>query len=70
VQTSNDLKVHLSRHSSKKDAERLADFHLLLWLAKSLHWQDSDLALVVDAVKHGLPLMEGYKMMIDSMAGL
>ena len=70
VQASNDLKEHLQRHSSKKYADRLADFHLLLWLAVSLHWQDSDLSLVVDAVKQGDPIMEGYTMMIDSMAGL
>ena len=70
MQASNDLNEHLSKHINKAYNERLADFHLLLWLASTLHWADTDVAVVVEAVNEGKPLLEGYKMMIDSMAGL
>jgi nuclear protein localization protein 4 homolog len=70
VQASDDLKEHLSKHSSKPYGSRLRDFHLLLWLAKTLHWSESDVQAVAASAGDDAPLMEGYKLMIDSMAGL
>lgn len=70
VQASNDLKAHMDKHRGKAYSERLADFHLLLWLSTHLHWQDEDIAQIVEAVKEKEPIMEGYTLMIDSMAGM
>ena len=70
MQASNDLKAHMDKHRSKPYHERLADFHLLLWLSTNLHWQDEDIAQVVEAVQQKEPVMEGYTIMIDSMAGM
>lgn len=70
MQASDDLKAHLSKHSSKPYEARLRDFHCLLWLAKQFHWSEADVAVVAASALGGQPLLEGYKMMIDSMAGL
>jgi hypothetical protein len=70
IQASNDLQAHLSKHRSEPFSAQLADFHLLLWLSMTLHWQDSDIAQIVEAVHEKKPIMEGHKMMIESLAGL
>ena len=70
MQASDDLKAHLSKHSSKPYEARLRDFHCLLWLAKQFHWSEADVAVVAASALGGQPLLEGYKMMIDSMAGM
>ncbi|GBF91193.1 hypothetical protein Rsub_04862 [Raphidocelis subcapitata] len=69
-QTKNDLRDHLRRAASKPYEARLADFHLLLWLARQPNMDPGDMLAVVDAVRSGQPLMEGYRVIIDSLAGL
>eukprot|EP00892_Ulva_mutabilis_P011724 jgi/Ulvmu1/8924/UM005_0015.1 len=70
-QTTTDLKQHLQKHSSITYSDRLADFHLLLWLAENSGLGvDTDIPLIVEAVHTKTPIMEGYKVMIDSVAGL
>lgn len=71
LQTTTDLREHLQQHSSKPYTERLADFHVLLWLSENSGLGvDSDIPLIVEAVHSKTPVMEGYKVMIDSVAGL
>ncbi len=50
--------------------ERLSDFHLLLWLSKQPNLDANDLTLLVDAVRTQSPVLEGYRVIIDSIAGL
>jgi len=67
--TAGDLKKALAGPASLSYQERMKDFHLLLWLAQQgILSVDSDLPLLVHAVRAGQPIMEGYKIMIDSLA--
>jgi nuclear protein localization family protein 4 len=50
--------------------ERLSDLHLLLWLSKQPNLDRHDLALLLDAVKKQSPVLEGYRVIIDSIAGM
>jgi len=68
LQTSNSLKELLKKHSGKPYSTRIADPHLLLWLAPNMG--QTDLLAVVEAVKNKSELMEGFKVIIDAMAGL
>lgn len=71
MQTNRDLKQHLQKLKSKPYVERLADFHLLLWLAENSGLgMTSDIPIIAEAVMHKSEVMEGYQMMIDSVAGL
>lgn len=71
LQTTTDLKQHLQKHSSKPYAARLADFHVLLWLAENSGLGiDTDIPIIVEAVHSKTSVMEGYQVMIDSVAGL
>jgi nuclear protein localization protein 4 homolog len=70
MQASDVLRAHLTKNANAPYAARLQDFHLLLWLARMLHWAEGDVAAVAAAARSGQPIMEGYKMMIDSLAGL
>eukprot|EP01025_Chloroclados_australasicus_P026017 TRINITY_DN2584_c0_g1_i1.p1 TRINITY_DN2584_c0_g1~~TRINITY_DN2584_c0_g1_i1.p1 ORF type:complete len:472 (+),score=26.47 TRINITY_DN2584_c0_g1_i1:172-1416(+) len=47
---------------------RLADFHLLLWLAKQRNLDLSDFASICDSVRNKQPVMEGYSVIIESLA--
>uniref|UniRef100_A0A7S0T130 MPN domain-containing protein n=1 Tax=Mantoniella antarctica TaxID=81844 RepID=A0A7S0T130_9CHLO len=67
VQTVEDLRDAL-RQSALPYAARLADFHLLLFL--SLHLDLSDMALIVAAVKERGVIADGYRLIIDSIAGV
>jgi nuclear protein localization family protein 4 len=49
---------------------RLADFHLLLWLAKQPNLDLTDLQVIIEAVKEQSPVPEGYTLIIDSLAEL
>lgn len=69
-QTKNDLRDHLRRQSSKPYEQRLSDMHLLLWLTKQPNMDPGDMLAVCEAVKAKQPLMEGYRVIIDSIAGL
>ena len=44
--------------------------HLLLWLTKQPNMDPADMLAVCEAVKEKRPLMEGYRVIIDSIAGL
>lgn len=50
--------------------ERISDFHLLLWLAKQPNLDANDMLLLCDVVRTQKPVLEGYRMLIDSIAGL
>jgi hypothetical protein len=49
---------------------RPQDGHLLLWLSKQQGLELSDVLAVVEAVKGAGGLSDGYKMIIDSIAGV
>ena len=68
VQTVEDLRDALKRQSALPYAARLADFHLLLFLSK--HLDHADMALIVAAVKERGNIADGYKLIIDSIAGI
>ncbi|KAK9826206.1 hypothetical protein WJX81_008221 [Elliptochloris bilobata] len=66
-----ELRQHLQRAAGKPYAARLADFHLLLYLAQQPGLEAaSDLAVLVDAVHAGAAVPEGYQLIIDSLAEL
>lgn len=48
--------------------ERLSDFHLLLWLSKQPNLDQSDMSLLVDCVSTQSPVLEGYRLIVDSIA--
>eukprot|EP00967_Tisochrysis_lutea_P088961 scaffold126495_cov14-Tisochrysis_lutea.AAC.1 len=51
-------------------SERLSDFHLLLWLSKQPNLDSNDMTLLCDAIRNRAPVLEGYRVIIDSIAGL
>ena len=65
-----ELKGLLQKYSARPFTERIADFHLLLWLARQPNFEAPDMAVIVDAVKARAPLGEGYRLIIESLAGL
>jgi nuclear protein localization family protein 4 len=66
IQTVDDLKDALCK--DKPYEERLRDFHLLLFLAK--HLDINDLVTIASAVHNGEEVPEGYRLIIDCLAGL
>jgi len=70
-QTVDDLRAQLRRLSGLPYEKRLADAHLLLWLASHPHLDAADAAAVcASAAGKTGPLMEGYRVIIDSIAGV
>lgn len=69
-QGTSELKAHLQRYSGKAYSERLGDFHLLLYLAKQPGFEEADVKALAGAVARKEPVAEGYKIIIDSLAGL
>ncbi|GLC39288.1 hypothetical protein PLESTB_001573700 [Pleodorina starrii] len=65
-----ELREHLKRLASRPYVERLSDFHLLLWLAKQPNLDPNDMALLCEAVREHRPVLEGYRVIIDSIAGI
>ncbi|KAG2487432.1 hypothetical protein HYH03_013999 [Edaphochlamys debaryana] len=65
-----ELREHLKRNASRAYVERLSDFHLLLWLAKQPNLDANDMALLCEAVREQRPVLEGYRVIIDSIAGI
>jgi len=65
-----ELKKHLQEQPSRTYVQRLSDFHVLLYLAKQCQLDDSDVALLCKAVRCQEPVLEGYRVIIDSIAGL
>lgn len=65
-----ELREHLRKGASRSYVERLSDFHLLLWLAKQPNLDTHDMLLLCEAVREHKPVMEGYRVIIDSIAGI
>eukprot|EP00775_Hariotina_reticulata_P004570 gene4570-4825_t len=68
-QTSSDLREQLKKYSGKPYGARLADLHLLLWLAGQ-HLDQGDMLAIAEAARGKGELLEGYKVIIDSLAGV
>jgi nuclear protein localization family protein 4 len=69
IQTTEDLADAVKNAGGGEAyAERLRDFHLLLFLAK--HLDLNDLGVIASAAREGTEIQEGYKLIIDSIAGL
>jgi nuclear protein localization family protein 4 len=66
IQTVEDLKDVLRK--DKPYGERLRDFHVLLFLAK--HLDINDLFMIAKACHDGDDVPEGYRLIIDCLAGL
>ncbi|KAF5830350.1 NPL4 family-domain-containing protein [Dunaliella salina] len=70
-QTKSDLQDVLKEGGpSRPYVERLSDFHLLLWLSKQPNLDSNDMTLLCDAIRNRAPVLEGYRVIIDSIAGL
>ena len=64
-----ELKQHMAQHSKLPYHQRLADFHLLLYLSKQPNFDlGEDILTIVEAVKHKANIPEGYSLIIDSLA--
>jgi hypothetical protein len=70
LQSASALRDHLRKHNSLPYSSRLADMHLLLWLAAQPNLDQADMLAVAEAVRDKAELMEGYKVIIDSIAGV
>ena len=70
LQTKSDLKQHLQQLQERPYEQRLADLHLLLWLSKQPNLDPSDMLAVCSCIDQKIPLMEGYRVIIDSIAGV
>jgi hypothetical protein len=70
LQSASALRDHLRKHNSLPYSSRLADMHLLLWLAGQPNLDQADMLAIAEAVRDKAELMEGYKVIIDSIAGV
>ena len=63
-----EFKTHMSRPGPKSFTERLADFHVLLWLSGQASFElRTDIAALAEAVKDNKPVPEGYRLILDSL---
>lgn len=71
MQTREDLKAHLQqrKRSGGKFVRSLSDFHLLLFLSRHLDL-NSDIALLADAITNDNEIQDGYRLIIESIAGM
>ena len=69
-QGTGELKAYLKQMASKPFVTALSDFHLLLYLAKNSNMDANDMALIVQAVGSQSDPGEGYKIIIESLAGI
>lgn len=59
----------MRQQKSKPYWERLADFHVLLYLAKQPGLDlTHDVSVILECVKHKAQVPEGYTLIIDSLA--
>ena len=65
-----ELKAHLTKNKSMPFVRTLSDFHLLLFLSKNLNMDANDIACIVQAVASQQDPGEGYKIIIESLAGM
>jgi hypothetical protein len=69
-QTKGDLRDLLRRGPARPYEARLSDLHALLWLSRQPNLDPTDVLAVCEAVRDRRPLMEGYRVIIDSIAGI
>jgi nuclear protein localization family protein 4 len=69
-QGTGELKAYLKQMAGKPFVVTLSDFHLLLFLAKHSNIDANDIALMVQAVGSQSDPGEGYKIIIESLAGV
>lgn len=66
-----ELRDHLKKYVSRPFHEALADFHLLLYLAAQPNFDlNDDVSQFAAAVKDRSDVSEGYKMIVESIAGI
>ncbi|QDZ19237.1 putative nuclear pore localization protein NPL4 [Chloropicon primus] len=70
AQDTGELKAYLKQRTGKPFVRTLSDFHLLLFLAKNSNMDANDIALIVQAVASQSDPGEGYKIIIESLAGI
>lgn len=64
-----EFKQYMRQNASKAYWERLADFHLLMYLAKQPGLDlVNDIAVLLECIKHKATVPEGYTLIIDSVA--
>ncbi len=69
-QTEADLRAALQKNQSRPYVERLSDFHLLLFLANCGTLDISDIALLAAAVRTRGNVQDGYRLIINTIAGI
>ena len=65
-----ELRSYMQAERGRPLKETLADFHLLLYLAKNRHLDLEDVVRIGEAVQAGEDVQEGYRLIIESIAGL
>ena len=65
-----ELRSYLQAERGRPLKETLADFHLLLFLAKERHLDLDDVVRVGEAIRAGDDVQEGYRLILESVAGL
>lgn len=66
-----ELRDHLKKYAGQRFSEALADFHLLLHLAAQPNFDlATDISQLAAAVKDRSDVGEGYKMIVESIAGI
>ena len=64
-----EFKQYMRQSASKPYWQRLADFHLLMYLAKQPGLDlVNDIAVLLECIKHKASVPEGYTLIIDSLA--
>lgn len=63
-QGSGELRKQLQKH------EQFNDFHLLLYLAKEANFSPSDIEIIGSCVRNDEKMPDGYKIIVDSLAGM
>lgn len=69
-QSKAEAKSRMQRMASRSYNERLADFHLLIWLARQPGMGLYDIAAIAQAIGSGEPVPEGYRLIVDGLLGL
>jgi nuclear protein localization family protein 4 len=65
-----ELKAHLQARRAAPYWARIADFHLLLFLARQPNLEPGEVGALVDAARDHAAVPEGFQLIVDSMAGL
>jgi len=61
-----ELKAYLKRTSGKDFNQKLSDFHLLFFLSK--HLDINDVKIIAESIRANVPIMDGYRIIIESIA--